>query len=129
MIFRNIIKNLFTKKSADHSLQDNPKANNSIVFSIQDGYPTMSIYVTDIDDKSCDAFAEILFNIGEGYYQKPILDMIVSMSQKNPEVSDVLETILVKWGILLANTDTSEKDQITGQQPIIRPRNVFLGSK
>jgi hypothetical protein len=99
---------------------------NTLIFTIDnDGKPSMSMYIADIDDKSCDNFAKLLFNLDEGNYQKPIIDMIIGMSEKNSNITIVLEKILIKWGLLISEKESNK----IGQKPMIRPTNVFLGSK
>ena len=115
------IKKLFTKESESIS----GITQNSLLISIDNsGRPKVSIYLADIDDASCDNFAQLLFNLDSGNYQQPIIEMMLKMSDANPELVTVLEKILIKWGMLMANN--SSKIAI---KPMIRPTTVFHGSK
>lgn len=123
MTLWNNIRSLFTKqKQSDIS----GITKNSILISIDSaGVPTISVYLTDIDEKSCDKFAKLLFNLNKGYYEESMIEMMVKMSEKNPELITVLEQILIRWGMLMADKDTSK----IATNPMIRPTTVFHGSK
>ena len=115
------IRSLFVKESEGIS----GVTQNSLLISIDsDGHPKVSIYLADIDDLSCDNFAQLLFNLDSGRYQQPIIEMMLKMSDDNPEFVTVLEKILKRWGMLIANS--SSKIAI---KPMIRPTTVFHGSK
>lgn len=123
MILWNKIKSLFTKQT-ESGISGVTK--NSLLISIDSsGSPTISVYLTDTDEKSCHNFARLLFNLNKGYYEESIIEMMLKMSEKNPELITVLEKILINWGMLMANRDTTK----VATNPMIRPTTVFHGSK
>lgn len=115
--------NIFKSKSQPVSTNEN-----SITF-ISDGDKSwVSVDIESMDDKSLKEFAELLFYINIGKYQKTIVDILVSLCEQKPELSEKFETILKHWLVLDNNYEKGvEKKKIN--DPLIYPRDTFLGTE
>ena len=127
------IKTLFSKNTQEIiSQQSSAVDENSITFAIDGfGRPWISIEMGDVNDKSCENFAKMLFHINNGGYEQSMLDLLVSLAKDKPELALALETTLISWGMLLATAENDPKNKLaksTENRPFIRPRNVFLGT-
>jgi hypothetical protein len=115
--------NFFRKKNKHREVIDN-----GITFTIHDGKPWVSLDIAELDDQSIKDFAELLFSINTGKYQHTIVKILVSLCGDKPELLEQFEAILKYWLILDDNYQKESRNKAL-KEPMISPRNVFLGTE
>jgi hypothetical protein len=101
---------------------------NNISFTSAGGKSWVSVDIGSMDDKALKDFAEILFYINTGQYQTTITNILVSLCDQKPEIADKFETVLKQW-LLLETTYEKSLEKAKINDPLIYPRDVFLGTE
>ena len=104
---------------------------NSITLSIDGfGKPWVSVVLSHTDERSCEKFGKLLYDINSGNYEQAILDVLISLSKDRQSMSQPIQNILTTWANILVRSDATDQQKAANIQkrPFIRPRNVFLGS-
>lgn len=99
-IFRKFVSKLFKKSSyTDNEYFYERKKENSISFILdKDNNCIIQINVQHFDDdKYIDKFAELIFMMNHGYYQKNIVDIMADMAVSDPNRALFLSNVIQKW--------------------------------
>lgn len=99
-IFRKFVSKLFRKSSyTDNEYLYNRNKENSISFILdKDNNSIIQINVQHFDDdKYIDKFAELIFMMNHGYYQKNIVDIMADMAVSDPNRALFLSNVIQKW--------------------------------
>lgn len=94
------IKKLFTttNKSTTNNELINRNQENSVSFiTTKNNQPVIELNIQHLDDDNAQKFAEILFLLGNNYYQEDIINMLTDMSKREPERSDFITKVIGYW--------------------------------
>lgn len=115
-----IKKLLFNKKSNISNTNIS-----AIIFQIDNSNEETKIKI-ELENLSTDAaqkFGSLLFLINEGYYVKPILDILSEMSKESMEKAIFTQYTMSEWSSKVATNNNTDDD------PIIKPTQFNTNHK
>jgi hypothetical protein len=117
------MKNIFNKifKKKDNQLLEK----NSLIFSIdKDGELSIEILLGDNKENSHEYLGNLLFRLNNGNYTKNILNLLLNISDKNPDFANLVKKTISLWSAkVLAYTP----DILNEDAPIVNPSQFYIG--
>lgn len=73
----------------------------------------------DMDPQSASKTGDFLYHLSGGYYTAYILDILLSIAEKNPQHKDYIYNVINAWSLNLNPVDNNNKE--TEEPPIVKP--------
>lgn len=123
-IFKNFSK-FFSSTTIENNTEKiyNREEENSVSFIIdKDNNPIIQINVQNFENKHVIKFAELLFMINNGQYQKSILDILTEIAVKDPDRASFLGSVIKTWSTYIDKyIDLDMNSNYTKDKPCISP--------
>lgn len=107
------IKKIFKEKSEKQNLLIKEQENSVSFITTKNNQPVIELSIQHLDDNNAQKFAEILYLIGNNYYQEDILTMLTEMSQKEPNRSDFITKVISYWGYYISERDNKYEPYVS----------------
>jgi len=93
------IKKLFTttNKMTNNEFINKNQENSVSFITTKNNQPIIELNIQHLDDDNAQKFAEILFLLGNNYYQEDIINMLTDMSKREPERSGFITKVIGYW--------------------------------
>jgi hypothetical protein len=135
MIFK-LIKQIFNKKPYNH-IEKLTNANdfsnhNYLLFYIDNNNyePNIKTNIVNLSDRSCEKYAQMLFNLNSGLYKQSIFDLLTSLSKQDININAFMENVILNWMYMVRdNEDIKENKEWNDNKPIVSPTSFSKYAK
>ena len=107
------IKKIFKEKSEKQNLLIKEQENSVSFITTKNNQPVIELSIQHLDDNNAQKFAEILYLIGNNYYQEDILIMLTEMSKKEPNRSDFITKVISYLGYYISERDNKYEPYVS----------------
>lgn len=109
----NILNWIFQNKTIPENKSNTYlSSGNCIVFSLNpesNNDPYIKIIIDDTSVMSSVKFAELLYDIFTGMYNESTINLMMKMSNENPELKQFIHSCILNWSLLARHNDHANK--------------------